>query len=298
MKSSPMPSTIQEPASIIFPVVDQRREDRADRIGQHHLGLGRDLARRSGRGRSACRRSRRRTTTASTSCSICSQISGPVVVSCASGLAGLANWLMKMRARRLGGDALGHVLVVVRMALADVGARDAHVDAQRAQVLDLLARHLVGHDQDQLVALEDADLREAEAGVAGGGLDDRAAGLRACRRFSAASIIERPMRSLIEPPGFCALQLDEQPAGAGVEAASARAAACCRSGRGRSGRVWRSWTLPGSWETCVICAVRLAQARAKVRGSWRKTETAKAGRGFRISCRQTTALRTVPVTSP
>ena len=34
-------------------------------------------------------------TSASTSCSICAQISGPVVVSCASGLAGLANWLTK-----------------------------------------------------------------------------------------------------------------------------------------------------------------------------------------------------------
>ena len=33
------------------------------------------------------------TTTASTSPSSCCQISGPVVVSCASGLAGLANWL-------------------------------------------------------------------------------------------------------------------------------------------------------------------------------------------------------------
>jgi len=33
------------------------------------------------------------TTTASTSPSICSSISGPVPVSCANGLAGLANWL-------------------------------------------------------------------------------------------------------------------------------------------------------------------------------------------------------------
>ena len=78
-------------------------------------------------------------------------------------------------AGHLGGDLLGHVLVIFGMALADVGARHAHLGAERAQMLDLLARHLVGHDQHDAVALGDADLGQAEAGVAGGRLDDGAA---------------------------------------------------------------------------------------------------------------------------
>ena len=36
-------------------------------------------------------------------------------------------------------------------------------------------------------------------------------------RFSAASIIDRPMRSLIEPPGFMAFELQVELAEAGVE---------------------------------------------------------------------------------
>ena len=40
-----------------------------------------------------------------------------------------------------------------------------------------LDAHALGHDQDQLVALDRGDHREADAGVAAGRLDDRAAGL-------------------------------------------------------------------------------------------------------------------------
>ena len=43
-----------------------------------------------------------------------------------------------------------------------------------------LERHRFGHDQDQLVALHRRDHGQADAGVAAGRLDDRAAGLRAC----------------------------------------------------------------------------------------------------------------------
>ena len=38
-------------------------------------------------------------------------------------------------------------------------------------------RHAFGHDQDQLVALDRGDHRQADAGIAAGRLDDRAAGL-------------------------------------------------------------------------------------------------------------------------
>ena len=88
------------------------------------------------------------------------------------------------------------------MALADVGARHAHVGAERPQVLDLLARHLVGDDEDQPVALE-----RCRPGP-GRGRCCRRSPRRWCRRassrpsFSAASIIDSAMRSLIEPPGF------------------------------------------------------------------------------------------------
>src|SRR3546814_18416461 len=45
-------------------------------------------------------------TMASTSCSICSQISGPVVASWACGLAGLTNWLMSSDERRVGKECV------------------------------------------------------------------------------------------------------------------------------------------------------------------------------------------------
>src|SRR5919108_588406 len=44
-----------------------------------------------------------------------------------------------------------------------------------AQEGDLLLAHLVGHDEDAAVALDRRADREADAGVPGGGLDDRAA---------------------------------------------------------------------------------------------------------------------------
>ena len=43
----------------------------------------------------------------------------------------------------LAGDPLGHVLVVFGVALTDVGAGQDYLDAEGAQVEDLLLRHLV-----------------------------------------------------------------------------------------------------------------------------------------------------------
>ena len=84
-------------------------------------------------------------------------------------------------AGHVGGDLFGHVLVIFGMALADVRARQADLGAERPQMLDLLARHLVGHDEHDAVALGDADLGKAEAGIAGGRLDDGAARRQAAR---------------------------------------------------------------------------------------------------------------------
>ena len=91
-KSSPMPSTSHEPAAAVSPVATL-----CARI--EPLGSARIMA------TFGATRSKKRpmpvsvppeptpTTTASTSWSICSQISGPVPCSWASGLAGLPNWL-------------------------------------------------------------------------------------------------------------------------------------------------------------------------------------------------------------
>jgi hypothetical protein len=88
------------------------------------------------------------------------------------------------------------------VTLADVGARHHDFGAERLQVLDLFAAHLVRDDEQRPIALQRADQREREARVAGGRLDDRSAGLQRRRRRSAASIIDEAIRSLIEPPGF------------------------------------------------------------------------------------------------
>jgi hypothetical protein len=117
------------------------------------------------------------------------------------GLSGLPNWLMKNAPGVSLRDARGHVLVVVGMALADVGARQHDLGAHRLEVEDLLAAHLVGHDEDELVALLLRDQRQAEAGVAGGALDQVSPGLMSPRARPPRSSTA-PMRSLIEPPGF------------------------------------------------------------------------------------------------
>ena len=114
------------------------------------------------------------------------------------------------------GDALRHVLVVFGMALAHVGAGDAHVHAHRTQMLNFLARHLVRHDQDELVTLQRADLRQPEASVAGGGFYDGAAGLEA------AVLLRRLDHRLADAvldgaAGVLAFEFHEQPARASVE---------------------------------------------------------------------------------
>ena len=93
------------------------------------------------------------------------------------GIVGIAELVDEVRAAALG-DRRAEILVVLRMALADVGARQHDFRAHRAQVEDLLLAHLVGQHQDQAIALLRGDQRETEAGVAGGRLDDRAAGLQ------------------------------------------------------------------------------------------------------------------------
>src|SRR3546814_2913931 len=65
-----------------------------------------------------------------------------------------------------------------RGALADVGAGQDHLGAERAQVKDLFLRHIVRHHQGEAVALLRGDECEAETGVAGCRLDQASSGLQ------------------------------------------------------------------------------------------------------------------------
>ena len=73
-------------------------------------------------------------------------------------------------------ERLGEILIVVRMSFTHVGAGDHDLRAHRPGVQHLLPRHLVRHHEQRAVALAGADQCETEAGIAGGRLDDCAAG--------------------------------------------------------------------------------------------------------------------------
>ena len=89
------------------------------------------------------------------------------------------------------GQAVGDAVVGLRGLGVDVGRRDHDLGAQRAQQVDLLARHLVGHDRDDAVALQPGGDREAGAGVAGGRLDDRPAGAEAAVALGGVDQVDR-----------------------------------------------------------------------------------------------------------
>ncbi|MCY1346312.1 hypothetical protein D9M69_323950 [compost metagenome] len=111
----------------------------------------------------------------------------------------------------------GDVLVVLRVALADVGAGDVHLGAHCLQVQDLLGGHLVRHHQHHPVALGAADQRQAEAGVAGGGLDYGAAGLQSA--VALGGLDHRHADAVLDgAAGVLRFELEEQGAGTGIEA--------------------------------------------------------------------------------
>src|SRR6476646_11599975 len=83
-------------------------------------------------------------------------------------------------------------------------------------MLNFVARHFVRHDEDELVALKNADLRQAQTGVPGSGFNDGAAGCELAVLFRrldhgpADAVLDGPARVL-------AFQLHEQPTEAGFE---------------------------------------------------------------------------------
>ena len=111
---------------------------------------------------------------------------------------------------------LRHVLIIVRMALADIRARDDHLGAHRARMQDLLARHLVGNDQDGAIAFLRADEGETKAGIARGRLNDGAAGFQPAVGFRGFD--HRARRAILDRARrICAFELEKQLAGAGIE---------------------------------------------------------------------------------
>ena len=113
-------------------------------------------------------------------------------------------------------QARGAVLVVVGVALADVGAGDVHLGAERLELQHLLGRHLVRHDQHDPVALRPRDQREPEPGIAGRGLDDGAAGREQAVAFG--RLDHRQADAVLDrAAGVLRFQLQEELAGAGVE---------------------------------------------------------------------------------
>ncbi len=89
----------------------------------------------------------------------------------------IAELVDEIRAGRFARDVVRPVLVVLRVALGDIRTRQHDFRAHRLEIEDLLAAHLVGHDQDQPITFLLRDEGEADAGVAGGAFDERVAGL-------------------------------------------------------------------------------------------------------------------------
>ncbi len=128
---------------------------------------------------------------------------------------GIAELVHEERAR-LGRDLLREILVVVGMPLAHIGARHHDIRAHGLQMKDLLAAHLVGNHEDELVALARGDKCQAEAGVARGRFDDGAAGFQ--RSVALGGLDHRkPDAVLDRAAGILVLELEEEPARSRVD---------------------------------------------------------------------------------
>jgi hypothetical protein len=111
---------------------------------------------------------------------VCAQISCAVVRMWPSRFATLSNWFAQIapfsaRLRQLLGQAARHFHVVVRV-LVGHGRHLDQFGAEQAQRVLLFLALRVGDDDDGAVAQRLGDHGQADAGIAGGALDDDAAG--------------------------------------------------------------------------------------------------------------------------
>ena len=132
--------------------VDVLREDRSDRIGEDEFSGRRnacEVVREAGHGagRTAAEHDR-----IDPAVKLLEDLrTGGLLVR--ERIVGVAELVDEVRARCFARNALGEVLVVLRMALGDIGASQYDLGPHRLEVEDLLAAHLVRHDQDQPVTL-------------------------------------------------------------------------------------------------------------------------------------------------
>ncbi len=97
-------------------------------------------------------------------------------------------------------ESLGDAVVALRALARHRRGADDDFGAVRAQQGDLFARHLVGHDADEAIALECGGDGQAGAGVARGGLDDGRARVQVPGLFGRLdhrqtdAVLDRPAR--------------------------------------------------------------------------------------------------------
>ena len=133
--------------------------------------------------------------------------------------------LVEHRALLLAHHALGEVARRLHAAFA---RREDDLGAERAHRLAALDRQVLGHDEHHAVAADRRRHGERDAGVAGGRLDQRVAGLDVAAPLGVAD--HRDRRPVLDRAGgVVALQLGEQdiPVRA-LASAAAAPAACCR----------------------------------------------------------------------
>ena len=111
-----------------------------------------------------------------------------------------------------------------------VRARHHDLGPHGLQVKDLLLAHLVGNDEEQPVALLARNQRKPQAGIAGGGLDQRAARLDKAGALGGFDEIEADA-VLDRAAGVLVLELEKDAAGPGCRDVARQAAAFCRSCR-------------------------------------------------------------------
>ncbi len=125
--------------------------------------------------------------------------------------------LVGIESARFLADARGEVLIILGVAFRHVRAGEHHLCAHRPQMSDFLAAHLVRDDKGQMIASPGRNERQRQPCVAGGRLDDPAAGLQLAGALG--GIDHRHRDAILD--GACrvlALKLCENAAGAKIEA--------------------------------------------------------------------------------